>query len=87
MNPTNWRDWLRALASEAIEGAADAYIIVGGGSSLAEALNAESLRITLGQLAYSALLGAGWYMAAWLKTHPLPASVRSSASVPSVSNP
>lgn len=88
MNPTTWTDWLRALAAEMAEGAVDAFIIVSGGATVAgTAPTALPANTTFGALCSSIALGAAWYGAAWIKAHPFPFSVRSSASVPSVSNP
>lgn len=73
---TRWQDWLRALAAEAIEGGADAFLIVSGGSALSQATPMALPTITAGQLCWSVALGALWYAAAWLKAHPLPSAIK-----------
>lgn len=65
--------WLHGLLAEFIAGAADAFLIVGGGATVAQATipSAESttLRAMLAGLALAGLRRAATY----LKTNPLPA--------------
>ena len=67
--------WANELASQAIEGASDAFLITCGGSAISQAGTLPLPAVTPHQLFFSMMLGAGLYAAAFLKKTPLPSAM------------
>lgn len=75
--------WLLALASQFIEGAADAFLAVTGGNTAAQLTAVAVPAITPKQLLLSMALLGGIYVASFLKKNPTPwATSPASVTVP-----
>ena len=75
--------WANELAAQFIEGASDSFLIVMGGSAIAQTGAIALPSVTPKQLGLSVLLGGLIYAASYLKKTPLPSALPPTA--PSVS--
>lgn len=65
--------WIQGMTGQFIEGAADAFIIVMGGSTASAVISKSPvLPMTVNQVGTSILLGGLLYLATFLKKNPLP---------------
>lgn len=67
--------WANGLLAEFIEGASDSFLIVMGGSAIAQTGAAALPPVTPQQLGLSVLLGGAIYAASYLKKTPLPSAL------------
>ncbi len=81
MNKSPLKTWLCAVASEFIEGLADGFIIVAGGTQAAQIATANVRALTPQELVSSILLAGVWYVAAFVKKNPPPFGQESAAPV------
>jgi len=72
MKKTPLSIWLCAVASEFVEGVADAFLVVSGGVSLSQTMPEALPTLTHTQLLSSILLGGAWYAASFIKKTPPP---------------
>lgn len=78
--------WWNELVSQFIEGAADAFKMVLGGSIGAQAADITTTGVSLKQLGISMLIGGGLYVADFIKKKPLP-TVSLAQPVPQINPP
>lgn len=74
--------WFNELLAQAIEGASDSFLIVVGGSVIAQTGAATLPAVTLRQVVLSVALGGAIYAASFLKKTPLPSALRAPAVEP-----
>lgn len=67
--------WFNELAAQFIEGASDAFLIVMGGSAIAQTGAITMPPVSLQQVGLSVLLGGAIYAASYLKKTPLPSAL------------